>query len=91
MSMRHIEYSKEALQFLRKINKRDAMNITKKINQYAECPLDLQNNVKKVVGTSLYRLRVGRYRVIFDEDGTVLYILKIGLRENIYEEIKKWI
>lgn len=85
--MRKIEYSKVALEFLKKISRKEAMRIMGKIRQYAESPNDLQNNVKKMQEYGLYRLRIGRYRVIFDEDGFVLSILKIGFRQNIYKEL----
>jgi mRNA interferase RelE/StbE len=32
-----------------------------------------------------YRLRVGDWRVIFDEDETVLHILQVGPRGGIYD------
>ena len=43
-------------------------------------------NIKKLVGMSGYRFRVGDYRVIFDmeKDKLVILILKIGNRKNIY-------
>ena len=88
--MKQIEYSKQALDFLRKISSKDACIIENKIIQYSESPESLQNNIKKLQGVALYRLRVGNYRVIFDEDGMVLYIELIGLRKNIYRELKKW-
>ncbi len=34
---------------------------------------------------SLFRLRVGHYRVIFEHDDRDLTILKVGNRQNIYE------
>ncbi len=43
-------------------------------------------DIKKLVGMSGYRFRVGDYRVIFDleKDRLVLLILQIGHRKNIY-------
>jgi mRNA interferase RelE/StbE len=43
-------------------------------------------HVKKLVGSHLYRLRVGDYRVIIDLERTELRILviRIGHRKNIY-------
>lgn len=44
--------------------------------------------VKKLVGESAYRLRVGDYRVIMDIQNQTLTILviKIGHRKNIYDK-----
>ncbi|MEW6643623.1 MAG: type II toxin-antitoxin system RelE/ParE family toxin [Pseudomonadota bacterium] len=57
-----------------------------KIEQYAARPASLANNVKKLQGRDGYRLRVGDWRVIFDQDGRVLDVLQIGPRGSIYED-----
>ena len=59
--------------------------IRSKIEQYADAPASLANNVKKLQGRNGYRLRVGDWRVIFDQDGVVLDVLQIGPRGSIYE------
>ena len=84
--MMRIAYSKEALKALRRIPANTAGIIRAKIEQYAARPSSLANNVKKLRGRPGYRLRVGDWRVIFDEDGSVLLILSIGPRGGIYED-----
>lgn len=39
-----------------------------------------RGNVKKLQGREGYRLRVGNYRVIFDEDQTTILAIQIGRR-----------
>jgi mRNA interferase RelE/StbE len=39
-------------------------------------------DVKALVGQEGYRLRVGRYRVIFDQDQTTILAIYIGKRET---------
>ena len=56
-----------------------------KIQQYADDPASLANNVIKLQGRDGFRLRVGDWRVIFQDDGTVVAILEIGPRGSIYE------
>ena len=56
-----------------------------KIDQLATDPESLVNNVKRLQGRPGFRLRVGDYRVIFTEDGTVLDVLAIGHRREVYE------
>jgi len=56
-----------------------------KIRAYADNPNDLQNNVKALRGLDLKRLRVGDWRVLFDENGKVLTVTKIGPRGDIYD------
>jgi mRNA interferase RelE/StbE len=40
-------------------------------------------DVKKLEGRQGYRLHIGRYRVIFDEDRTTILAIYIGKRESV--------
>ncbi|ACB96024.1 type II toxin-antitoxin system RelE family toxin [Beijerinckia indica] len=44
--------------------------------------VDGRGDVKALSGRSGYRLRIGRYRVIFDEDKVTILALYIGKRET---------
>jgi mRNA interferase RelE/StbE len=59
--------------------------IRSKIDAYAADPATLGNNVTKLVGRDGFRLRVGDWRVIFDDDGAVIAVLKIGPRGGVYD------
>ena len=39
-------------------------------------------DVKKLSGRNGYRLRIGRYRVLFDEDAMMILAIYIGKRET---------
>jgi mRNA interferase RelE/StbE len=80
-----ISYSKDALRTLRKIPRNEATRIMAKIEQYAADPASLGNNVKALVGLSLIRLRVADWRVLMDNKGVVLIVIKIGPRGSVYE------
>jgi mRNA interferase RelE/StbE len=43
------------------------------------------NNVTQLVGSRFHRLRIGDYRVIFDEQPTEILVMKVGLRGTVYE------
>jgi mRNA interferase RelE/StbE len=43
---------------------------------------DGRGDVKRLQGSPYYRLRVGRYRVVFDEDQTTILAIYIGKRET---------
>lgn len=75
-----INYSKQAIKFLKK----QSLDTRKRIvNAIQNLPY---GDVKKYQGTSSkYRLRVGDYRVIFDRQGNILYIEKIGNRGDVYK------
>ncbi len=83
--MKKIAYSKSSLKVLRRIPTNEAMRITAKIEQYASDPKSLANNVKTLTGSHFIRLRVADWRIIMDDQGNVLEVLKIGARGGIYE------
>lgn len=85
--MLQITYSDLALKFLRRINKSDRKKIVLKINQYACDPESLKNQVKKLINSGSYRLRVGGYRIIFSKNGTIMKIEKIGNRGDVYRRV----
>ncbi len=73
-----IYYSKQALKFLEKQEKRIQQRILSAIETL---PL---GDVKRLQGTSKYRLRVGDYRIIFDRNGHIIMIEKIENRGQVY-------
>ncbi|MBF0780292.1 MULTISPECIES: type II toxin-antitoxin system RelE/ParE family toxin [unclassified Granulicatella] len=77
--MKKIIYKKQALTFLAKQNATTQVRIISAINNL---PL---GNVKSMVGTPFKRLRIGDFRVIFSDDGTIYTILKIGNRGDVYK------
>ncbi len=75
-----INYSKQAIKFLQKQSRSTKERIVTAINSLPN------GDVKKFQGTySKYRLRVGDFRVIFDRQGNILYIEKIGNRGDVYK------
>ncbi len=82
--MKKIAYSKSSLKVLRRLPRNEAERIISKIEQYAKEPKSLANNVKALVGSSYIRLRVGDWRIVMDDQGNVLEVIKIGARGEIY-------
>ena len=83
--MKTITYSKSAIKTLRRLPTNVSARIVEKIDSYAADPAVLANNVKKLQGRDGYRMRVGDWRVVFDESDTVVDVLAIGARSGIYE------
>ncbi len=84
--MKTITFTRDAAKVLRRMPANTARTIRAKIQQYAEHPASLANNVKALQGeVGVYRLRVGDWRVLFSETGEVLAILKIASRGDVYE------
>lgn len=82
--MKTITYRRAAQRKLGKLPANEREKIVLKINQYAENPESLTNNVIKMQGEAHYRLRIGDWRVVFDEFDTVIDVIKIGSRGSIY-------
>jgi mRNA interferase RelE/StbE len=61
-----------------------AEKIREKIEQYAAEPGALANNVKKLRGRDGLRLRIGDWRVIFNESPDTIDVLVIGPRASVY-------
>ena len=74
-----IQYSKQAIKFLKK----QPASVSQRIrNAIHALPA---GDVKKLSNHNGYRLRAGSYRVIFDRDGNILMIEKIDNRGQVYK------
>lgn len=84
--MYRLEFTKQADKALRHLPRDAAKVIAKKLELLAADPYALNNNVKKLVERSGYRLRVGDWRVIYEieNDRLVILVVAVGLRGDIY-------
>jgi len=57
--------------------------IIKKIRELSEDPFS--KDIKRVRKETVYRLRVGKYRILFEIEKDKIIILKVGHRKNIYK------
>lgn len=80
-----IEIERAALKSLLRLPANVGDLIESKIEQLADNPDSLKNNVTKLIGTRESRLRVGDWRVIFRIDGDTLLIIKIAPRGGAYD------
>ena len=76
-----IEYSKQALKFLKK---QDITTQRRIINAISNLP---KGDVKTLQGKIGYRLRVGDYRIIFDNIENIIVIRLIGNRGQRYKGV----
>ena len=82
--MKTVTYSRDAARDLRRHGKM-AARIRAAITGYAGDPKAHANNVKSLAGSSAKRLRVGDFRVIFDETETAITVTKVGPRGGVYD------
>jgi mRNA interferase RelE/StbE len=82
--MYSIKIEENAEKFLRKLQKKDAEVILKKIYSIRENPFP---HLKRLKGEKLWRLRVLKYRAILDivVSGKTIIVLRIGHRKNVYD------
>lgn len=79
-----IIWDKKAQKELEKLNILVARRIIIKIRELQEDPFRFLKHLENIDG---YKLRIGDYRLIIDVDKTnsILTILKLGHRKNIYD------
>jgi mRNA interferase RelE/StbE len=81
--MKKVTYTGDAAKDLRRHGNM-AQRLRKAISDYAADPKAHANNVKNI-GAAGTRLRVGHYRIIFDETDTEIRVTKVGPRGGIYD------
>ncbi len=81
--MYSIEFTATAEKFLKKLEKKDAELILKKIYEIRENPFRF---LKRLQGEKLWRLRISDFRAILDVivSGNKIVVIRIGHRKNIY-------
>lgn len=77
--MKTIIYTVSAAKDLEALPREARQQVEAGIDQYA---ITGRGDVKALHGQPGYRMRIGRYRVIFDEDQTTVLALYIGKRET---------
>lgn len=79
------EFTSKALKQIKKLDKRTQRLIIKKLKFYCSQELFLSSEHLTDYKLGNYRFRIGDYRVIFDIDGKMVTILKVGHRREIYK------
>ena len=82
--MKTIRYLRAAQADLRR-HGNVATRLLQALAEYAADPTAHANNVTPLVGSPARRMRVGGYRIIFEETATELVVTRIGPRGSIYE------
>ncbi len=82
--MYSIEYSKEAIKQLYKLEKETQKRIVAALDRIQIRPYP---HVVKLVGCPYFRLRVGKYRVILKivDNKLQIFVIEVGHRKNIYK------
>jgi mRNA interferase RelE/StbE len=62
-----------------------AVRLRKAMAEYAANPTAHANNVTQLVGSAGKRMRVGDFRIVFEETDTEIVVTKIGPRGSVYD------
>ena len=79
--MKAVSYTRSAIKALKKMPSKDRSTILAKMDRYAA---DGTGDVKALKGSDLFRLRHADWRAVFEQDGTVIAVLNIANRREIY-------
>tara|TARA_A100000171_G_scaffold36327_1_gene34994 strand:- start:1071 stop:1319 length:249 start_codon:yes stop_codon:yes gene_type:complete len=82
--MLEIKFKKQASKELQRIQPKIRQRIIDSIEKLAANPTRADLDLKPLVGSSYFRMRVGEYRVIYDQDGQILGIRRIAPRGSAY-------
>ncbi len=78
-----IEYGETALEELDQLPPKQRAQILRKIERLQR---GLHGDIKRLrEAEAAYRLRMGDYRVLFDVEGSVIVIRRVGNRKDIYD------
>lgn len=83
-----IEWSKEALRDMGRMEQGDARRLMKKLESSPESP---QSHFERLSGHDDYKLRAGDLRAIclLTFQSQVIFVEKVGHRKNIYKKFSK--
>ncbi len=87
MAFYKIQWKRSAKKELKKLDQQIIIRILQSIQDLAANPYP--SGSKKLIGSdSIYRIRVGDYRIIYDIQSSVLVIeiVKVGHRREIYRK-----
>mgnify|MGYP001612460347 CR=1 FL=1 len=86
MEIRYSEKSSKQIARIKKGDRKSAMMIIEAIEAYAENPSgNFDVKVLKGKYEDLKRLRVGNYRIIFEDDGNTMSIYEVKHRQEAYQ------
>ncbi len=87
MALYKVEWKRSAKKELKKLDKQVIIRILQAVETLAQDPF--KSGSKKLVGNdSIYRIRVGDYRIIYNISSSILTIeiIKVGHRGQVYRK-----
>ncbi len=82
--MKAVRYTVDAARDLKRHGNM-AARVRKALGEYAEGGGAHANNVIRMVGSTGSRMRVGEFRVLFEESETAITVTKVAPRSGVYD------
>jgi len=84
MARYSLQFKRSVAKDLRSLPKKDVQRILKRIESLAEDPRP--TGCEKLVDREVYRIRQGRYRILYEvvDDVLVILVIKVGSRDAVY-------
>jgi mRNA interferase RelE/StbE len=84
MARYSLQFKRSVTKDLRSLPKKDVRRILKRIESLAGNPRPI--GCEKLVEREIYRIRQGRYRVLYEilDDVLVVLVIKVGSRDAVY-------
>ena len=81
-----IKYSRQAVKFIKSLDKIHVSRIFKKLEKLKQDPILHDSKIVAGYGEKLYRVRVGDYRILYevDHDDNLIGVVKIDKRSRVY-------
>lgn len=90
MTSYQVEFTKSAAKEFKKLPKKVQRKIVEALTLLSKNPFSELLKIKKLKGAeSLYRFRIGDYRVVYEirQDVLVILVIKIGHRSEVYRNL----
>lgn len=86
-----VTFTEDAKKDLRKLEKQTIVKIFEKTKELISTQLDKLNIKKLKSKDSLYRLKVGDYRVVYciRRAEIIVYVIAVGHRKDIYDRLNR--
>ena len=82
--MRKLFFDVKAIKFLKKLDKKTKIRIMNKLERSKSNP---EEHFARLKGLTLWKSRVGDYRIIASIEKSFIRILRIGHRKNVYKNL----
>ncbi|PWV87365.1 addiction module RelE/StbE family toxin [Paenibacillus cellulosilyticus] len=85
-----IELSKRSFKYLDKLDQKTKKRIADHLQILSQNPRSTELDIKKIQGeASLYRLRIGSYRILYTikDNQLIIIVINIGPRGDVYNDL----